>query len=137
MSRLQIAVNNIVSGLTGAVVSIRDIFRYEGSLTLIDFTSDDDIPNLRAVKALIGSSTIVNESINAGGSSTYPVNSIDLAVINGFGRYPNFVAVVAGAITPDIQPTFSGVPGSFSAISIGLHNDGTGVNPDDTEVQFS
>lgn len=70
--------------------------------------------------------------------SSYTLTSPQLASVNAFGpRYPNFVALIAGRQVSDIQPTYTGSPGSFTQIDIQLHDDGSGLNADTTLVQFS
>lgn len=82
---------------------------------------------------------VVVKTLSAGGPDIYTLTAPELAIVNSYNRFPNFVAVITatGEYAPDIVPSCLGIAGGFTSVSIRLHSDGAGNNPDDTIVQFS
>lgn len=80
---------------------------------------------------------VITFTLDTTKSAPYTLTSPQLASVNAFGRYPNFIALIGGTVSPDIQPTYTGAVGAFSAITIALHDNGSGMNADTTVVQFS
>ena len=115
---------------------------YANPYNLGDFISDDDIPNIRAVNALISGATppappLVIKNIAPGAADVYTLSAGELADVNSIGRWPNFVATIAGVEFKDIIPTYNGIVGGFTSVTVQLHGNGSGVNIDDTIFQFS
>lgn len=136
-----IAVNEIAAKNKGVDVSIADILAYKEFLDYIDFTDDDQIPNLRAVKSIAGlaGGAPVQINLDTTKPSLYTLTSGELAAVNLLTRIPNFVAVtVSGQQWSDIYPIYTphNTPGAYTQIQIVLH-DGGGTNAEDTVVQFS
>lgn len=70
-----ITVNKIIAVVRGGANRVigGDIFAYERAYGNLDFTSDNDIPNLRAVKALIGSGGLAQQEISVPAGSPIPL----------------------------------------------------------------
>lgn len=67
-----IAVNEIAAKNKGVDISVADILAYKPFLDYIDFTDDDQIPNLRAVKSLVGLPILpIEQTIPSGINYTY------------------------------------------------------------------
>ena len=80
---------------------------------------------------------VVTQTIAAAQPDVYTLSVGELAAINTYSRYPNFVATIGGTPFPDIQPTYNGTLGALTSVTVQLHSDGGGLNVDDTIVQFS
>lgn len=124
MAQHQIAVNEIVSKDKGSDIGVRDIAIYLQTLALIDFADDDQIPNLRAVRELVGTLGASAVSITTPtGSYSYSLSPTELSAVNAIGRIPNFVGLVSGQQFYDIYPQYTGSAGAYTAITVQLHND--------------
>ena len=83
---------------------------------------------------------VVTHFAEIGDPDVYTLTVGELADVNTYGRYPNFVAIVVNATGRqffDIIPEYDGNPGAFTAVNVQLHGDGAGVNVDGTFIQFS
>ena len=80
---------------------------------------------------------VVRKTIAAAQPDVYTLSVGELAAINTYSRYPNFVAIIGGTPFPDIQPTYNGTLGSLTSVTVQLHSDGSGDNVDTTTIQFS
>lgn len=77
---------------------------------------------------------VITKTFAASSVGPYVLTAPELAKVNEVAKYPNFVALIGGTPFPDIQPTYTGSPGSFTQIRIELHGDPT---PETVTVQFS
>lgn len=70
--------------------------------------------------------------------SSYNLSPTELIEVNKFSnKYPSFSAYINGVLFPDITAAYTGSPGSFTQVTIALHDNGSGMNADNTVVQFS
>jgi len=134
----QKAVDRILHPIPGGKVAIRDLMTDEGMRSLIDFGQYDYITK----EALAGFNPlpqVLDANIAPGAPDIYTLSAPEIAILNSYGRYPNFVAVitVTGAYAPDIVPSCLGIAGGFTSVTVQLHSDGMGNNIDDTIIQFS
>lgn len=70
MSRHESFINRILPKIVGAPVAAGVKLFYEQFYGILDFTSDDMIPNLRAVKALLAGGGVAAVNITAGTTGT-------------------------------------------------------------------
>lgn len=106
------------------------------------------------ILALMGPNDFVAKSHLAGGSgngvqlpldttepSLYTLNGTELGAVNALGRQPNFSAVTSSGQGnwSDIYPIYTpyNAYGAYTQIQVVLHDDGSGLNAEDTLVQFS
>jgi len=85
------------------------------------------------------SADVITKTRTTSDADTYTLTSGELIILNTYTRYPNFVAIVTatGQQFFDIYPTYTGTVGSFTACVVQLHSDGSGLNADNTIIQFS
>ena len=138
MSLNQKSANRIMHPVAGGKLQVRDLMEDEGQRTYVDFGQYDYITK----KALDGYNPlpqVVDVYIAQGLTDVYTLSAPELAIINSYGRYPNFIALMAdsGTYVNDIQPTCLGIAGGFTSITVQLHGDGLGVNVDNTIIQFN
>lgn len=69
-----ITVDKIIAIIRGQKVSFGDVATYEKAYGNLDFTSDDDIPNIRTVKAIAGGTNYQEVSIPAGSTIPFVVD---------------------------------------------------------------
>lgn len=65
-----VAFSRIVAVVRGTFVLLGDILKYDTAYGTLDFTSDDMIPNIRVVKALISGGGLIPTVIEAGVTPT-------------------------------------------------------------------
>lgn len=132
-----IAVNEIAAKNKGVDISVADILAYKEFLDYIDFTDDDQIPNLRAVKYIAGlvGGPALSMLIPPQVSFSYTLSPTELAAVNAIGRQPNFTAVMpSGEPFSEIKPIYTpyNTPGVYTNITINLNTDS-----ENTFVTFS
>lgn len=134
----QKSVDRIMHPIMGGKVGIRDLMTDEGLRGYIDFGPYDYITK-QALAGVTPSSTILVLTLDTTSSDLYTLSGPELAVINTYTRYPNFVAIVTGSGQQffDIFPIYTGIVGAFTEIKVQLHADGAGNNAESTVVQFS
>lgn len=134
----QKAVDRLLYPVVGGKIGVRDFLEDEGMRSYIDFGQYDYITK-EALNGFNPLPQVLDITLSAGGPDIYTLTAPELAIVNSYNRYPNFVAVIAatGEYAPDIVPLCLGIAGGFTSVSIRLHSDGAGNNPDDTIVQFS
>lgn len=127
MGKHDIAVNEIAAKEKGVDISVADIAAYKQFLDYIDFTDDDQIPNLRAVKYISGlvGGPAVQIAISAGGWD-YTLSPTELAAVNALTRVPNFVGIQdSGEQFPEVKPIYTpyNTPGAYTEIRVLLNSD--------------
>lgn len=133
-----IAVNEIAAKEKGVDISVADIAAYKEFLDYIDFTDDDQIPNLRAVKyiaGLVGGPAVSILIPPQPTIYTYTLSPTELDAVNAIGRQPNFTAVMpSGEPFSEIKPIYTpyNTPGIYTDITINLNTDS-----ENTFVTFS
>jgi len=134
----QKAVDRLLYPIEGGKIAVRDLMTDEGLRNYIDFGPYDYITK-QALSGLNPSSTILVLTLNTTSPDLYTLSGPELAVINTYTRYPNFVAIVTGSGQQffDIFPIYTGIVGAFTEVKVQLHADGAGNNAEDTVVQFS
>lgn len=132
----QKAVNRILHPIEGGKIGLRDFMTDEGERTYIDFDTYDYITK-KALEGFNPALPIVTHLAEVGDDDVYTLTVDELATINTYTRYPNFVALINGTPFPDIQPTYNGDLGSLTSVTVQLHSDGLGLNVAETFMQFS
>ena len=134
----QKSANRLLNPIEDTDIPVRDRMLDEKHRSWVDF----DPYNYITKYALSGYNPmpqVLDVYIAQGSPDVYTLSAPELAIINSYGRYPNFVALMAdtGTYVNDIQPTCLGIAGGFTSITVQLHGDGLGVNNDNTIIQFS
>ena len=128
---------NVIRSNDGGRTVIENIAAYDSAPALAGLLGSDLVCKDNLTEAV---PTIVPPllfDLDTTESAPYTLTSPQLASVNDFGKYPSFVALIRGDVFSDIQPVYTGSPGSFTQVQIKLHDDGSGTNLDDTTVQFS
>lgn len=148
MARKGVSTDQIIAKSSGGKVGHESISTYTQFLGLLDFTVDDDIPNLRAVKSLI--STPPAEVIKFAAGSALSAGVIDMTIDDRslFGLNPtvireinkvvdgvtdNTIKTPADDITYYKQYTDNTYVG-LTSITINGHDDGAGNFAEDTYI---
>lgn len=128
---------NVIRSNDGERTVIENIAAYDSAPALASLLGADLICKDNLTEAVPYIAPILTFDLDTTESAPYTLTSPQLASVNDFGKYPSFVAIISGEPFTDIQPIYTGSPGSFTQVQIKLHDDGTGTNLDDTTVQFS
>lgn len=133
-----IAAEEITSGIDGEKIRTHDVITSPNQPMIAGLAQNDLITlnNLEEF-SVTGGGGLLTFTRNAGSEAPYMLTTSQLNQINASNKWPFMIAVIGGTPYPDITYTATGSPGSFIAIQVNLHNDGSGVNLDTTVVQFS
>lgn len=137
-SKNQKSLGRLLYPIEGGKIPVRDIMTDEGERTYIDFGTYDYITK-KALDGFTPVAQVLAITAVTTDNDQYALSAPQLAILNAYGRYPNFVAIVtaSGQQFFDIYPTYTGTVGAFTACTVQLHSDGVGSNAEDTVIQFS
>lgn len=136
MAKVKIQANEIASG-NGTPIEAQDVVVYKYSYPLADLPG-----NAHITKDHLGAlaSPAVPIMLDTTQPSLYTLTADEVSAVNELSRQPNFSAVTdSGQSWGDIYPIYTpafGV-GAYSDIKIVLHDNGSGLNSENTLVQFS
>jgi len=136
MNGNQKSANRLLNPIEDTDIPVRDRMVDEKHRSWVDF----DPYNYITKYALGGFNPlpqVLDVNVAPGLPDVYTLSAPEIAILNAYGRYPNFVAVIAGTVFYDIIPTYTGLVGGFTSVTVQLHSDGGGLNVDDTIIQFS
>jgi len=87
----------------------------------------------------VSGGAVITKTRTISDADTYTLSAPELAILNSYTRYPNFVAITTGSGQQwfDIYPIYTGTVGAFLSCVVQLHSDGSGGNADETVIQFS
>ena len=122
----------------GGKIPVRDLMTDEGERAYIDFGTYDYITK-NALAGFNPLPQVVDALVATTDPDVYTLSAPELAIINQYGRYPNFVAITtaSGQQWFDIYPIYTGSVGAFTQVRVQLHSDGVGNNAENTFIQFS
>lgn len=135
-SQNQKSAGRLLYPIEGGKITVRDLMTDEGGRTYIDFGQYDYITK-KALEGFNPSAAVIDALIPTTEPDVYTFSVGELVILNTYTRYPNFVALINGTPFPDIQPTYVGGVGVFTACTVQLHSNGAGGNQDETYIQFS
>jgi len=143
-----ILTDGIKAKLSGGMIGHESISTYVPFLGLLDFTSDDDIPNLRAVKSLVFTPPSETIKFAAGSALSAGIIDMTLGTRDLFGLYPTIIREinkVVDGVTDDtiLQPAddityykqyTDNTYAVLNTIQINGHDDGSGNFAEDTYI---
>lgn len=143
-----ISVDRLIAKLSGGKIGHESISTYIPFLGLLDFTSDDDVPNLRAVKSLLTAPPA--EVIKFASGSALSAAVIDMTIDDRglFGLNPTVIREINKVVdsvtdntikTPADDITYykqytDNTYVALSSITINGHDDGAGNFAEDTYI---